>query len=71
MADKKTTRVQFEFTDDMIQTLNELIETTDSTSRAQVVRKSLKFYRDIQKLTKTGQLGITENGVFQPIIILQ
>lgn len=71
MAKKKTTRVQFEFTNEAIRTLDDLVESTDSASRAEVVRKSLKFYRDIIRLTKTGQLGITENGVFQPIIILQ
>jgi hypothetical protein len=38
------TRLQFDFSEDAIERINRLESLTESTTKAEVVRKSLKFY---------------------------
>lgn len=64
---KKTTRVQFEYTDDVLAMLDEAEEKSNSSSRAEAVRKVLKYYLETQKL---GPIGIEKDGKFCPIIVL-
>ena len=67
---KKTTRVQFEFTDDSIERLQNLVKLTDSTSRAEVVRKALRLYEFVVQQSKQSTMGFEKNGVFSPVLSL-
>lgn len=72
MAKKKATkRVQFEFTVESVERLERLIDTTDSVSRAEVVRKALKLYDYIVDKTKDGYvMGFQKDEKFTPVISL-
>lgn len=49
---KKFKRLQFDFSEDAILRLDDIVTKTDSTSRAEVVRNALRVYEYI--VTKTG-----------------
>jgi len=50
---KKYKRLQFDFSDDAVQRLDFIVDKTESTSRAEVVRNALRVYEYL--VTKTNE----------------
>jgi Arc/MetJ-type ribon-helix-helix transcriptional regulator len=51
-SDKK--KMQFDFSKDAVSRLDTLVETTESSSRAEVIRKSLKLYEYVNEMVDDG-----------------
>ena len=51
-SDKK--KMQFDFSKDAVSRLDTLVETTESSSRAEVIRKSLKLYEYVNDMVDEG-----------------
>ena len=47
-------KLQFDFSKEAIERLNELKEATDASSKAEVVRNSLRIYEFMSKMIKDG-----------------
>ncbi len=51
-SDKK--KMQFDFSKDAVSRLDTLVVTTESSSRAEVIRKSLKLYEYVNEMADDG-----------------
>jgi len=54
MGDKDCKRLQFELSEDAIERLNNLKKSTDASSKAEVIRNSLRVYEYISAMIKEG-----------------
>ena len=54
MGDKDCKRLQFELSEDAIKRLNNLKKSTDASSKAEVIRNSLRVYEYITAMIKEG-----------------
>ena len=54
MGDKDCKRLQFELSGDAIERLNNLKKSTDASSKAEVIRNSLRVYEYITSMIKEG-----------------
>jgi hypothetical protein len=52
--EKKVKRLQFDFAEKAVKQLDDMVEMTDASSRAEVVRNALRLYEYIIKGTEEG-----------------
>lgn len=72
MKQKRTQRVQFDFHPKAIARLDELVDETGATSRAEVVRRALALYDQFLTAEKSGKRAVfrEEDGSEQAILIV-
>jgi len=59
---KKTKRIQFDFSPEAIDKLNKLVEATDCTSKAEIIRHSLRLFEYTIEMQSKGYELKYENG---------